>query len=81
MKMAHTGLLLREQAAKPLLEFREVVIAPVGYRHREIGAVLPLEHEHGSGMVKPKAFDHGHRSTVHTTLRCHRQIRTSGHGT
>jgi hypothetical protein len=35
MKMALTGLLLREQAAKPLLESREVVITPVEHRCRD----------------------------------------------
>jgi hypothetical protein len=41
-----------------------VAVTPVGHRRREVAAVLPFEHQHGSGMVRPYAFDHRHRSTV-----------------
>ncbi|GAA2930373.1 hypothetical protein GCM10010446_13800 [Streptomyces enissocaesilis] len=49
--MAQTGFLLGEEGGVAGREVGEVVVAPVGHRPREVGAVLQLEGEEGRGVV------------------------------
>ncbi len=60
--MAEPGLLLGEQRPVPLVEVREVGVAPVGYRRGEVRPVLLFELQERGGVVGAEAFESGHAS-------------------
>jgi hypothetical protein len=59
VQVVPAGGLLGEQLAVPFVEVGEVVVAPVGDRGREVGAVRPLEGEQRRPEVRPEAFEDG----------------------
>lgn len=64
VEVAEPGLLLGEQRPEPLVEVREVVVAPVGYRRGEVRPVLLFELQKRGGVVGAEAFESGHASML-----------------